>query len=52
MRKAEKRISRETSRLISIPGMVESIKAAALEKPEDCVPCDPNEPWGEPVPDK
>lgn len=52
MRKAEKRTSRETSRLISIPGMVESIKAAALEKPEDCVPYEPNEPWSDSAPDK
>lgn len=35
----------ETLYLASVPGMVESIKAAAREKPEDCVPYDPKEPW-------
>lgn len=35
----------ETLRLSSIPGMVESIKAAAQEPLEDCIPYDPDEPW-------
>lgn len=35
----------ETLRLVSIPGMAESIKAAAQEPVEDCAPYDPNEPW-------
>lgn len=35
----------ETLHLSSIPGMVESIKAAAQEPLEDCIPYDPDEPW-------
>lgn len=35
----------ETLRLSSIPGMVESIKAAAAEPASECVPYDPAEPW-------
>jgi len=35
----------ETLRLCSIPGMAESIKAAAAEPDEDCVPYDPKEAW-------
>ncbi len=35
----------ETLYLTSIPGMTDSIKAAAQEPPEDCVPYDPEEPW-------
>lgn len=35
----------ETLHLSSIPGMVESIKAAAQEPVEDCTPYDPSEPW-------
>lgn len=36
---------RETLHLCSIPGMVDSIKAAEQEPLEDCVPYDPNEAW-------
>lgn len=35
----------ETLRLTSIPGMADSIKAAAEEPIEDCVPYDADEPW-------
>ncbi len=35
----------ETLHLCSIPGMVDSIKAAEQEPLEDCVPYDPNEAW-------
>ncbi len=35
----------ETLHLCAIPGMVESIKAAAAEPLEDCVPYDPEEAW-------
>lgn len=35
----------ETLHLSSIPGMTESIKAAAEEPIEDCVTYDPAEPW-------
>lgn len=35
----------ETLHLCSIPGMEESIKAAAAEPLEDCTPYDPNEVW-------
>ena len=35
----------ETLYLTSIPGMADSIKAAAKEPLEDCVPYDPEEPW-------
>ncbi len=35
----------ETLHLTSIPGMTESIKAAAAEPVEDCVPYDPEEAW-------
>lgn len=35
----------ETLHLSSIPGMVESIKAAVQEPLEECTPYDPNEAW-------
>ena len=35
----------ETLHLSSIPGMVDSIKRAAAEPLEDCVPYDPDEDW-------
>ena len=35
----------ETLRLCSIPGMEDSIKAAAAEPLEDCTPYDPDEAW-------
>ncbi len=35
----------ETLHLTSIPGMTESLKAAAAEPLEDCVPYDPEEAW-------
>lgn len=35
----------ETLRLMSIPGMVESIKEAAAEPVEDCAVYDPDEEW-------
>lgn len=35
----------ETLHLSSIPGMAESIRAAAQEPIEDCAPYDPAEPW-------
>ena len=35
----------ETLHLCSIPGMADSIKAAAAEPVEDCVPYDPEEHW-------
>lgn len=35
----------ETVHLCSIPGMVDSIKAAQAEPVEECVPYDPNEVW-------
>lgn len=35
----------ETVHLSSIPGMADSIKSAAAEPAEDCVPYDPNEAW-------
>lgn len=35
----------ETLRLMSIPGMVESIREAAEEPIEDCVVYDPDEEW-------
>lgn len=35
----------ETLHLTSIPGMTESLKAAADEPLEDCVPYDPEEAW-------
>lgn len=35
----------ETLHLSSIPGMVDSIKAAAQEPLEECAPYDPEEPW-------
>ena len=35
----------ETLHLSSIPGMVESIKEAAKEPLEECVPYDPEEAW-------
>lgn len=35
----------ETLRLCAIPGMAESIRAAAQEPLEDCEPYDPSEPW-------
>lgn len=35
----------ETLHLTSIPGMSESLKAAAAEPLEDCVPYDPEEAW-------
>ena len=35
----------ETVYLTSIPGMTESLRAAAAEPLEDCVPYDPEEPW-------
>ncbi len=35
----------ETLHLTSIPGMAESLKAAADEPLEDCVPYDPEEAW-------
>ncbi len=35
----------ETLHLCSIPGMEDSIKAAAAEPLEDCTPYDPDEAW-------
>lgn len=35
----------ETLHLCSIPGMADSIKAAAEEPLEDCTPYDPDEAW-------
>lgn len=35
----------ETLHLSAIPGMVDSIKSAAAEPLEDCVPYDPQEEW-------
>ena len=35
----------DTQYLSSIPGMVDSIKAAQREPVEECVPYDPNENW-------
>ena len=35
----------ETVHLCSIPGMVDSIKAAQAEPVEECVPYNPNEVW-------
>ncbi len=35
----------ETLFLTSIPGMTDSIRAAAAEPPEECVPYDPQEDW-------
>lgn len=35
----------ETLHLSAIPGMVDSIKSAAAEPLEDCVPYDPQEDW-------
>ena len=35
----------ETLHLCAIPGMAGSIKAAAAEPLEDCVPYDPDEAW-------
>lgn len=35
----------ETLHLTSIPGMTESLKAAAAEPLEECVPYDPEEAW-------
>lgn len=35
----------ETLRLSAIPGMTESILAAAKEPLDRCVPYDPSEPW-------
>ena len=35
----------ETLHLCSIPGMEDSIKAAAAEPLEECVPYDPDEAW-------
>ena len=35
----------ETLYLMSVPGMADSIRAAAAEPVEDCVPYDPKERW-------
>lgn len=35
----------ETLYLMSVPGMVESIKEAANEPIEECIPYDPEEEW-------
>lgn len=35
----------DTQYLSSIPGMVDSIKAAAQEPAEECIPYDPSEKW-------
>ena len=35
----------ETLHLSAIPGMVDSIKSAAAEPLEECVPYDPHEDW-------